>query len=179
MTLEPKVNLEVYWQGDYSWHGWDIWVIDLKIPESPFDVFANIDATLPSSQKQQLNFSMSRRDVFCFDPNWTPDETSSCFNAPIDLIKTLEISARIFQTYESRPSMRCQPNSALRPTKCSRQDDLPIFIEQRPDFQPTQTYQIKIVHQNDTLLATIEQKARDLASQDSSQSTSSTSEMEL
>lgn len=151
MLVGSIINLELYWKGDYTYGGdRGIRIVDITMDGDNDELYAHINTDLPSTQEQRLNFTINSKD-----DRFKRETTCSSINSPIDLVKSMKVSARIFQSYVD-PWTRQQR---------LRKDDLPVFFDDLPEFQPDETYQIKIVSEDNNLRATIEKKVNEVATQ--------------
>lgn len=155
--IGTNVNLECYWKGSYSNGTWNVRTIDIKMEEE--EISADIDTKKPATQEQQLNLEIQQKERSFFQ------RTKTCCSVmlPIDDVKSMTVSAGIFQMYENRNKMIQQRDGSFEHERRMRRDDLPIFMSEFPDFEPEATYQIKIVNEDDILLATITKKISDVA----------------
>lgn len=140
MFCQQTINLELYWQGSYTLYhkGFapgQITTLDIKMEESTHKISANINNTLSPKQEQALNFRLSREKNSYF--------ILSRIKCPIVLANSMKISARFFRVYNLS----------------TRKEDLPVFIGVLPTFEINQTYQVSVLNQNNTLLATFKKKA--------------------
>ncbi len=161
MSTGSSINLELYWLGAYNYNTWDISTVDIKMKDSTHKISAHINKDLPSTQEQRLHFTVSKKGESFFGR----DNECPNIECPIDLVKSMKVSARIFQTYENRSMMIRQFDGSYTYETRARIDDLPVFIDEFPTFESTETYQIKIVSQNNNLRATLEKKVSEIASQ--------------
>lgn len=159
MSLGTNIKLELYWQGPYSYRGnWDLSVVDIKMKDSAHEISAHIDTHQPATQEQRLNFRVSKKGASYIEKY----QESATIECPSYFLKTMEISARIFQTYENRSTLIRQLDGSYAFETRARRDDLPVFIDALPDFAPNATYQIKIANQDIAPRATIIKKVSEM-----------------
>lgn len=175
MAVGSNINLELYWQGPYIYSkDWDISILDINMAETNYEISAHINKDLSSTHEQRLNFRVSEKGGSIFES----EEESESIECPIDFAKSMKVSARIFQSYENRSVQIRQLDGSYSYEKRVLRDDLPVFIDKFPEFQPSEIYQIKITSQKDSLQATIEKKVSEVLTQKMSEEkkTSPTSE---
>lgn len=147
---DKLVTLELYWQGDYTYRQkWDIDLVDILGTDK--DIEAWIKKEKPSTDEQRLHFLIKNKHKADMFGNYSLEQsfsrkmserTASSVSVPVSSLKAVKVQARIFQTYQSPSGLR------------ARRDDLPVFFATVPEFEPDQTYQIKIVSKEDKLTGT-------------------------
>jgi hypothetical protein len=157
--MEPNTTfyLELFYQGSYEYTkygGWTIKAIDMKMQNASHEIMAHIDTSLSPNEEHRLNYRIKEKGNRY--SRWEDCEVIGC---AVRHIKSMELSARIFQVYEDKTRI----TSNLSYEKRAMRDDLPIFIEKLPEFEEGKTYQIRIINQGTTLRATVQEKENRLA----------------
>lgn len=137
-SLDPNIYLHVYYKGPYQRENWSVEIIDLEMEEANQELQANINLALPADEWQKLSFLMKNKG----SPRFHEIRQVEC---PIELVKTLKLSAQIFQTapYTSSPF-------------CAKQNRLPIPIQEIPNFSEKESYAIYVLHKENTFEATFQ-----------------------
>ncbi|MFZ0565725.1 MAG: hypothetical protein WAM28_06035 [Chlamydiales bacterium] len=146
MASSGNCSFEVSYHGKAEYPAnWTISDIDLKFQGVDKEIACRINKEIPSSTEQLLRFTV--RDQL---NNWTGYRISL---AP-ELAKTIKLSAKIFQYYESSRHMTRGSNGIFRPERRARRDNLPISVSRLPEFEEGKCYRIRVENDGKGLNAT-------------------------
>ena len=135
---DEKIKLEIFWKAPYVYgEDWQTSRVDLSMGESDYEIYAPVNQELSSKKEQCLNFVL-------FNKKNNQQKQLSKIEIPIYLIKSMQISVRVFQSYKDQ--------------NAKRQGELPVYLDPFYDFEANETYQIRIVHRDNSLKALIDKK---------------------
>ena len=154
-TLSTSM-FEISYQGSRTYnttHGrdenWDIDGIDLRLygmASVYFAQFDNTDEAMDTTVKF-LKFSKSS------DPL---TESVRFLEIPTTIARTMDLRTRIFKQVTRSEATQTQHDDTVMCPLPYRRDDLPIEINERPEFEPGASYQLKVTNENNTLKARFE-----------------------
>lgn len=159
-----KVMFELSYKGSTQSSGWNISVIDVKLQKVLKEISAHINKDIPATTEQFLDITLRTNSG-----NPIMDKVSERTVQRIAVnstsAKTIELTARIFQTYENRDRLTMYPNGTVKGELRARREDKSIFIREMPEFEPGKCYRIKVVNTEGTLNASfvlVEEKISDM-----------------
>lgn len=151
----PNVNFEISYAGSYVYQGGgEISVIDVQFAEANQEICVDINRQFTVSKEQILNFRMrsaTGNSLMDTQSKWTSVRRISL---PTELAKTIQLSARIFQSYENSNVRTVYPEGTTRGELRARRYDLSISTPPSPEFVGGNCYRIKVVNENNRLSAT-------------------------
>lgn len=155
-----NVNLEFYWKGPYAYgKGCSLSTIDIKMKECNYEILGEINRDLPFEEEQRLSLEISTKNGYFKDMR-------SSIGCSIDCMKSMAISARVFQTYEDPFKIIQRVDGTCHFEQRCRRVDCRIPIKMASEFHPAGIYQVKIVSQGNCLEARIQQKISEVMTQE-------------
>lgn len=149
--MDSRVNISLSWQGNthYSeFGGWEIQCIDLKMKGADKNIAALLhDVPKSPCVEYPLQFILSNKEK-----GYYGQTVADTLTLPTVLLRTLEISVRIFQFYEDRSRGMMNSQGKISYETRGKRDNLPVIIDSFPDFEDKQNYSIKILHNADEKL---------------------------
>ncbi|MFZ4099026.1 MAG: hypothetical protein ACOYKZ_01690 [Chlamydiia bacterium] len=154
-----SVSLGLSWSGSdkfTKFGGWDIGVVDVKLPNSSVEISASIDLQGSEPQEKRLTFKVRRPE-----PNSLSGHIETAplaLNCALDKAKSMQLSARIFQMYDNRRVLTMHPDGKVTGELRARRDTLPVFYKPESvlsSLREGKAYMVTITNRDDSLEATI------------------------